>query len=90
MLDLPTAGKDSRKTMDCSKDPYRKVSKAGPTVKIVSRGLEVASLDRFAVVIARSLCSVCEQIRDFVIERVVEIRRDVHLSEFLPYGRLDD
>jgi hypothetical protein len=51
---------------------------------------EIARLDSLAVIVAGSRCSFCEQIRDFAIKRVGEIRRDVLVCELFFDRRIDD
>jgi hypothetical protein len=51
---------------------------------------EIASLDSFPVVVIYSLSSLCEQVYDFAIKCIVEVRRDVLICELFFDRRLND
>ena len=51
---------------------------------------EIARLDSLAAIVAGSPCRIREQVRDFAIERVIEIRRDVLICELFFDCRIDD
>jgi hypothetical protein len=51
---------------------------------------EVARLDGLSVVVLRTSGGIGETVRDRLVERIVEIRGDVHPFELFLHGRLND